>query len=347
MADFKTQLNDINTQRANLNQQEKALLALQLQAQKGKTVAATTLAAAKTSVSTAKTQLQTQVNALHQGQTLDNLVANWEADVPLLMLPVRIQTRLSGLQTPVNGGFFELLVRIYPDDLYTCGHEDVLTDAEVEAGKNYWFAIRKAEQTNVVPTDALAQKKEAWRQLTARFGGPRSLYISRLTMPTNRASLSQLTTDAAMLFNVNAWADTKRQSWTKAAKTNILPDRFQVSVYKSADANAAPFSVKDGNLVSDTLQLGLDPLNESGNIGKKNGEVTVGEELKWITDFAEAERVGMGIRVPLPLNFYLPPQGPIAPTQPQGQAFYLTAIGIPRIVVLGTWTSADKTKSRR
>ena len=139
--------------------------------------------------------------------------------------------------------------------------------------------------------------------------------------------------------------DTKNNAWSKAAKTPLLPDRFQVMVFKSADPNAAPQITKNGNLIPDTLQLGLDPLNETGNFKKKDGEITTGEYIKWLTDFTEAEKVGMGIRVPLPVSFYLPSQTPIAPTQPQGQALFLSQIGIARIVVVGTLTSADRVKS--
>lgn len=346
MADFKTQLTVINTERINLDKQERALLKLQLTRQKGQAVAADVLQTAQQLVLAAKTQVATQVAGLHQGQNLDTLVSNWEANVPLLMLPINIQTRLvSSPQPGVDGGFFQLLVRIYPDDLYTCGHEDVLTDAEVEAGKKYWFAIRRAEQPNIDAATSLANKKEAWRLLTSQFNGGRSLYISKVTMPTNRANLKQLTTDDALTFDKTNWETTKLQPWSKAAKTSILPDRFQVLVYKSGEANAAPQIVKDGNLIPDTLQLGLDPMNESGRISKKNGDITIGNELKWLTDFTEAERVGMGIRVPLPVSFYLPSQIDGSPAQPQGQALHLRLIGIPRIVVVGTWTSSDKTQS--
>jgi hypothetical protein len=341
MADFKTQLSLINTERANLDKQERALLKLQLTRQKGQTVSAAALQTAQQQLVAAKKQLQAQVQGLHQGQNLDALVSNWEADVPLLMLPIRIQTRIVAAPQPVvDNAHFHLLVRIYPDDLYTCGHEDVLTDAEVEAGKNYWFAIRQADQTTD-QTASLAAKKEAWRQLNSQFNGGRSLYISRVTMPTNRTKLNE-----ALIFDKTNWETTKLQAWSKAAKTSILPDRFQVLVYnKSAESNVAPQIVKDGNLIPDTLQLGLDPLNEAGRIGKKNGEITVGEELKWITDFAEAERVGMGIRVPLTMSLYAAFPFNVDSKTPQGQDLYLKQLGIPRIVVVGTWTSADKTQS--
>lgn len=346
MVDFKTQLDQINVERSHFEAQESLLLGLQIKQQRGETVTPESLQTAQNQLAAAKAQLQNQIAVLHQDQPADSLVDNWETGVPLLMLPVKLQTRLVTREPdPVGGGYFELLVRIYPDDIYTCSHEEMLTDSEVTAGKHYWDAIRLAEQPSVSSDQQVVKKQEAWRELSAQFGGGRSLYITRITMPSNRAVLGQLASTEAMQFSNTLLDETKANSWSKAATTSLLPDRFQVLVYKSSEPNAEPQIIQNGNLIPDTLQLGIDPLNESGKFIKQGGDINPGDEIKWMTDFAEAERVGMGVRIPIPVSFYLPPQTSVAPTQPQGQALYLAQIGIPRIVVVGVLTSSDKNRS--
>lgn len=329
MADFKTQLNIINTERANFDKQERALYSLRLKQQRGENVTVANLKAAKDQLATAKTSLQTQIGVLVQGQTNDALVVNWEADVPLFLLPLRIQTRII-----MSGLGFDLLVRVYPDDFYASSHEDTLTDGEVEAGKDYWDKIRLAEK--LTGTAVLDVKKEAWLQISAQFGGSRALYIVRVTIPTNRTDLKNLSAKTDMKFNIAAWAETKNVTWSQAAKTRLLPERFQVIVTSAMAGVTQPIVTKDGNLIPDTLQLGLDPFNEDGNFQKNKGEITTGAEIKWLTDFAEAERMGMGIRVPLPPAFFpvgLPPQTA------------LTHLGIKSVAVVGVLASADKIQS--
>ncbi len=347
MADFKTQLNIINAQRATLELAQRQLYALQVRQQRGENITLTTIQNAQRQVLAAKTLVQTNISTLHQRQTLNDLVKNWEPEIPLLMLPVRIQTRIIGNQaTAADAAHFALLVRIYPDDIFMCSHEETLTEEEVIGAKLYWNAIRLSEQPNVPTSPSNDQrtemKKEAWRQLGAQFGGGRSLYVARQTTPLNRADLGKLTTESAIQYNTDILSQTKPKSWTEAAKTAILPDRFQVMVFNhTSDTN--PIITQNGNFVSDTLTLGLNPLDENSQFKKANGEVTIGDDIKWMTDFAAAEQVGMGIRIPLTKEMYM--AGPVNPVQPAGQAQYLQNLGIRRVVVVGVLNSADKTKS--
>lgn len=338
MPDFNAQIAQINANRQAFSIQQRQLYDLQLRQQKGESVDAASLKAALDKVATAKTSLQTSISTLHQGQTLDALVSQWDADTPLLMLPIRIQTRIVTTQnTDEEMSSFALLVRVYPDDIFIQTHEALLTDDEVQAAKIYWNRIRLAEQPTVPNDQKIASKKEAWRELSTQFGGGRSLYISKRTTPLNRVDLGKLTTDSAIQFDAAALT-TKSKAWTEAAKTALLPDRFQVMVYNESDESALPHITQMGNLIPDTLQVGIDPLNDIGSFKKKNGEILAGDDVKWMTDFAEAERVGMGIKVPLPVSFF----PPITIRHPQMRVAYLKNAGIRRIVVVGVLNSADK-----
>ena len=50
-------------------------------------------------------------------------------DVPLLLLPIRLETRFRGT---------ELLIRVYPDAVHVDTFERRLTEVEIQWGKHFW-----------------------------------------------------------------------------------------------------------------------------------------------------------------------------------------------------------------
>ena len=83
--------------------------------------------------------------------TVEASLEHSDNDVPFLLLPVRLETRFAQTVT----GSQELLVRVYPDDVFVDTHEPELTDAEVAAGRAYWSA-------------AWAQQPSSWDEDAAR-----------------------------------------------------------------------------------------------------------------------------------------------------------------------------------
>ena len=59
------------------------------------------------------------------------------AGVPLLLLPIRIETRFADNADGVSA----LLLRVYPDTLNTSSFEAALTQDEVTAGTTYWNLV--------------------------------------------------------------------------------------------------------------------------------------------------------------------------------------------------------------
>jgi hypothetical protein len=207
-----------------------------------------------------------------------------DAALPIALLPVRIETRFVGT---------DLLIRIYPDDIHIDTHEPELTDDEAARGRIYWQQVAAGADT-----------RDAWRQL-ARFHGPqRGEWIARCTQ------------DSSTTPPVRAG------SWTRAARTDLLPDRWVALGYT---ANGRVFA-QSGTPIPDQLTAG--PAPDDGTSppppGGTDALAQIAPEMKWLFDFDIAVATGMALRVPLP------------------QA---AQAGLTRLIVLGVKTTMDAEES--
>ena len=119
---------------------------------------------------------------------------------------------------------------------------------------------------------------------------------------------------------------TKTDAWTRAPRTQIMPDRWVLLLY---DQETSPPREIVGNLISDTLFLGPDPLDAKAAFRHKENDpdnpLTFGGAFDWMSDFDQAVAQGMGFRVRL--------------TDQEAHN------GFAKIFVLGVLLSADATKS--
>ena len=203
-----------------------------------------------------------QVDSLRQAAltAAPDPVAGIDATLPIALLPVRIETHFAGT---------DLLIRIYPDDIHIDTHEEELTVDEAARGRTYWQQVT-----------AGADLRDAWRQL-ARFHGPqRGEWIARTTQDTT-------TTPPA-----------RAGSWTRPARTDLLPDRWVALGYT---ANGRVF-VQSGAPIPDRLTVG--PAPDDGTSppppGGTDALAQIAPEMKWLFDFDTAVATGMALRVPLP-----------------------------------------------
>jgi hypothetical protein len=199
---------------------------------------------------------------------------------PIALLPVRIETRFVG---PV--GQRSLLVRVYPDDLHVDTHEPQLTDGELEAARRYWDRVWRAGTGN------LDAERAAFVELARTVEARRAAWVARATAPDPTGRPAAATPDDRPLAVQPVLPQVPRgpSLMTRPAQATVLPDRWVVLGYRGGVEVARAV----GTAVPDRLQVGLSP-----DAGPPVAGMPLEQGLRWLADFAEAERVGMGIRVP-------------------------------------------------
>jgi len=194
---------------------------------------------------------------------------------PILLLPVRLETRFF-----VNGDARELRVRIYPDEISADTHEPELTAAEESSGKQFWRAGWN-------PANELA----AWQRLLGQLSPTRAAWVVAATTPTN---LAQRPVDAPVFPNVPL----KDESWSRAAQAHLLPDRWIVLCYRGGQevrrALSKPIVTPLALTLSPEVQGDPNALVDISGDG-----LLVEREMLWTVDFAEAERAGMAVHIPI------------------------------------------------
>jgi hypothetical protein len=161
--------------------------------------------------------------AVHAYQrALDGLLPSVTPDVPLLMLPVRLETRYRPLRAD---GSRHLMIRIYPDDVHEDSHEPGLTADERVAGTTFWTEVWRAG----AGAAAAQGRRQAWQRLSDRFGAHRGAWIVTALRPTNPDDAPAQPVDAdAELPVPPTWPDvaTAAARWRRASHTTVLPDRW-------------------------------------------------------------------------------------------------------------------------
>lgn len=206
------------------------------------------------------------------------------ASVPLLFLPVNIETRFI---TSAAGGP-ELWVRIYPDQIAINSHEPELTQQEITDGKAYWDEVWRAGK----PPASIDALEAPWRGLAARYGTPRAAWIALQLTPTNRnLQPAAATPDGASPNPAPVYPSppTRTDSWTKPAVTEALPDAW--TVVTVSGTTTATFR---GGPITPNLAVSLSPPATAFPPGSP-----VDPGMKWLVDFDAALAAGMALKIPL------------------------------------------------
>ncbi len=190
---------------------------------------------------------------------------NLKKGIPVLMLPVRIETRFLPTKKPTS-----LKIRVFPDRIFMNEHETKLTKDEYKSGKKFWKDLAKFEGSDNYEEN----RKQAWGWLVSIMGTARAAYVAQKTENKNIPS-SQLRED---------------NDYT-VMTSKLLPDYWFVVGYKGSKR------------ILETVSSAIDPdLCFSPNL--QNAEeiptdLSVDPAIKWMVDFDEAKNKGMGVEVSL------------------------------------------------
>lgn len=222
-----------------------------------------------------------------RGELLRNLspkrlAENLSAEVPVMLLPLRIEAKFQGA---------ELWVRAYPDDLQVVTHEGQLTVSEVRLAQLFWTEVATANGD-----DALT--RAAWGRLVqGALSWQRAAWIVREYRPTNVPP-----TPSIKLAEAPAFPDyeARTESWSQPARAGMMPDRlYFIGINGTARTEVA------GNVIPHPLPVGPDPVKtqQGEGIRRDGSDLVMDEGIAWMTDFNEAIKVGMGVKMNAPAGF--------------------------------------------
>jgi hypothetical protein len=111
-----------------------------------------------------------------------NTIARLDDSIPLLLFPLRVETRFKTIAGDRRGGAerHELWVRVYPDDCSVDAFDDVLSTAEVDAATRFWRETWRAGGVD-------AESRAAWSALAGTYGAGRAGWIVKAFAPLNPA----------------------------------------------------------------------------------------------------------------------------------------------------------------
>lgn len=256
--------------------------------------------------------ISTLISVVDPRQAVENL----HDSTPVLLLPVRVETRFMTVKhvvrvepakstsSPKDGPFTaketqvlgqslpviedkqELWIRIFPDDIHVHTHEAALTQEEIDAAQAFWTGVwpfLAIESANGYVEEEIGY----WRVLCSGRSTERAAWIAQVAAPTNLGSGG-----GAPVFPASY--SVKSGSWTEAPHSKVMPDSFIVRLY-----NGNTWREVLGKAIPDPLPISVDPNEDENAYDFANGDLKLPANLRWLEDFKEAEKVGMGIRVSL------------------------------------------------
>ena len=203
--------------------------------------------------------IRVQSDQLLVGNDRAEMVQALQGDVPIALLPLRLETRY------LEGGQ-RLAIRIYPDTIHVMRHVRGLTDAERRGGQEYWAAVAQGE----------GGEEAVWRRMVGAYRAPRAQFIVGATDPANADEAVAVSTLSRQTFAM------------------LLPDRFCAVGY--AAGRREVFRVWADHNVPDILPMSpeLDPA--LANRAEAEGAL-FGKERAWMFEFDAAVGAGMAIQV--------------------------------------------------
>lgn len=257
----------------------------------------------------------------------DELAPLLDTTFPILLFPVRMEVRFTSA-LPANPSLHtsggsggegspimpkRLRVRLYPDAIAIHDHEQLLTEDEEKAGHKFWWQYLKRDQAS----DPLIEgnKIKAWENLCiAAKKSQRAAWVALQTKPIGFNMDDMSGTIPLIPDDYDSPNPTsplpfpvitsyRTDSGTTQAYTRVMPDRFKLYGY---DENDTLILTETGQKIPDTLRVGFD-FNAQDNAKSisvdGNNNLVFEQRIKWMYDFAEAERMGMAFDIDITVDY--------------------------------------------
>jgi hypothetical protein len=206
-----------------------------------------------------------------------------DATMPVVMLPVRLETRYVGR---------ELLIRVYPDLSHADAHATGLSEDEQRAGALFWEAYFRAGNQR----DA---RLAAFSWLTSLLGAQRATYVARSLRPKNLERAPAQPTPATEPLPVKPELPGPPVGPEHVpVRARLLPDRWVAVGYDSVEDE--PVFQTWSRPVARSVQMGPDFAKEIAADAQPDAKDFLNDQsLAWMWDFDKAEEIGMALRIDL------------------------------------------------
>ncbi|HJU91191.1 MAG TPA: hypothetical protein VJ672_17525, partial [Gemmatimonadaceae bacterium] len=196
--------------------------------------------------------------------------------------------------------------------------EEMPTSTEQDALAEYWTARWREPTSASATSSALATLESVVGVARAAELAASFVPFNFGDEPTAPASRENTTVVVAFLELPPPGAASTTGTWTGAPVTRVLPEQLVLR----AERAGAPVLEVVGQPIPSPLAVGPDPeATGSEQLTQQNGVLEVPASIRWMVDFDDAVKIGMGFRVPL------------TPEQ--------AAAGFDRVMVLGVRLTTD------
>jgi hypothetical protein len=120
-------------------------------------------------------------------------VGRYSDQYPVLLFPVRLETRFKKVQGEDGSLRHQLWVRIFPDDCSIDTFDDTLSESEVKQARRYWTSVWKAGKAGNPDLESYVQDRVigAWRELMGLFNAGRAYWIIEHYQPENAGEIPE------------------------------------------------------------------------------------------------------------------------------------------------------------
>lgn len=208
------------------------------------------------------------------------------ADLPAVLLPVRLETRFL-----TQASFPCLCIRIFPDDIHIDTHEPGLTPDEIRWGQHLWAQAWRAGGDPALET-ALQ------RELVQRFGPGRAAWIAQTLTPLNPEDRPQTAIPEGESLPVAPRYPTPAQrsaAWTRPPQVKALPQRWVAMGFRQGERVLSALSEP----IAHPLHAGPDPQAAPVDNLDDQTVLPLDPGWRWMVDFEAAVEQGMALRIPL------------------------------------------------